>query len=221
MKKIINKLKTILNPYGKSSFILKMDHGLRLLDVGCGNDSAFRTKSMRSDIYYIGVDIGHANTGNKKIGEYADEMYVTSPEAFHTPIERLEQSVDYIISSHNLEHCQDRGRVLLAMVSALKVGGEMYLSFPSIRSQDFPSRKGPLNYYDEKEHICSPPNPDDIIKVLIENNCQILFSSFNHRPLVMAGIGFILEPLSLILNRTVIGTWQLYGFETIMWIKKY
>jgi len=210
----------ILQPFGKTSFIHGMSHGAKVLDVGCGNDSASRLKKMRPDIFYIGLDIDHQNTGNKKNNTSADKMFITKPENFHEPIEALSDGVDYIISSHNLEHCDDRDKVLKAMIRALKIGGSMYLSFPSIKSQYFPSRFGPLNYYDEKEHTEIPPSPEKICSILREMNCEIVFQSLSYRPLLLASIGFLVEPFSRILNRTLIGTWQLFGFESIFWIKK-
>jgi 2-polyprenyl-3-methyl-5-hydroxy-6-metoxy-1,4-benzoquinol methylase len=215
-----NKLRIILQPFGKTSFISKMSRGAKVLDVGCGNDSASRLKKMRSDIYYIGLDIDHQNTGNKQKNDNADEMHITKPENFHKPIEDLFGEIDYIISSHNLEHCQDREKILKAMAKALKVGGLMYLSFPSIKSQTFPNRVGPLNYYDEKEHTETPPDPEKICNILKLMNCEIIFQSLSYRPPILAAIGFLVEPISRMMNRTLIGTWQFYGFESIFWIRK-
>lgn len=215
-----NKIRQILQPFGKTSFIYKMSNGAKVLDVGCGNDSASRLKQMRPDLYYIGLDIDHENTGNKQKSTYADEMRITKPENFHEPIEELSGTVDYIISSHNLEHCQDREKVLTAMIGALKKDGLMYLSFPSMQSQFFPRRMGPLNYYDEKEHTETPPDPEKIHRILKSMNCQVIFQSLGYRPPLLAMIGFIVEPISRLINRTLIGTWQLYGFESILWIRK-
>ena len=218
---MFNKLRIILQPFGKTSFIYNMSHGARVLDVGCGNDSASRLKKMRPDLYYIGLDIDHQNTGNKERNIYADEVLITRPENFHEPIEKLSGAVDYIISSHNLEHCQDRDRVLKAMIQALKVGGSMYLSFPSIKSQYFPNRSGPLNYYDEKEHTETPPNPEVICNILDSLNCEISFRTLGYRPLLLVFLGLLAEPFSRFMNRTLIGTWQLYGFESIFWVRKF
>lgn len=217
---MFNILRIILQPFGKTSFIHKMSRGAKVLDVGCGNDSASRLKKMRSDLYYIGIDIDHQNTGNKEKNTYADEMHITKPENFHKPIEDLSGKIDYIISSHNLEHCHDRDKVLKAMIHALKVGGTMYLSFPSMQSQNFPNRMGPLNYYDEKEHTETPPDPDTIHGILKSMNCQVVFQSLSYRPPLLALIGLLVEPISRFKNRTLIGTWQLYGFESIFWVQK-
>ena len=217
---MLNRLRIILQPFGKTSFIHSMTHGAKVLDVGCGNDSAIRLKKMRFDLYYIGVDIDHQNTGNKEQKTSADEMHITKPENFHQPINDLAGKIDYIISSHNLEHCIDREKILKAMIKSLKIGGLMYLSFPSMQSQYFPNRSGPLNYYDEKEHKDAPPDPEKIQDILKSMNCQIIYKNLSYQPLLLAFIGLLLEPISRIKNKTLIGTWQLYGFESIFWIKK-
>jgi hypothetical protein len=64
---IKNKIRILLQPQGKTAFIHNMKRGANVLDVGCGNDSAYRLKKMRPDVHYDGIDIDHQNTGNKKI----------------------------------------------------------------------------------------------------------------------------------------------------------
>jgi hypothetical protein len=91
----------------------------------------------------------------------------------------------------------------------------MYLSFPSTQSQFFPNRYGPLNYYDEREHTETPPDVNVITEILKLNGCSIEFISIGYRPIILRMIGLILEPISLILKRALICTWQLYGFEKI------
>ena len=56
---------------------------------------------------------------------------------------------DAVISSHNLEHCNDRYGALNAILDKLKDGGKIYLSFPSGKTINFPKRDGCLNYYDD------------------------------------------------------------------------
>ncbi|MEM3334256.1 MAG: methyltransferase domain-containing protein [Thermoplasmata archaeon] len=46
-------------------------------------------------------------------------------------IVELNQEYDAVISAHNLEHCNDRYGTLEAMLKVIKVGGKLYLSFPS------------------------------------------------------------------------------------------
>lgn len=111
-------------------------------------------------------------------------------------------------------------KILISMIHAFKTGGVMYLSSPSLQSQYFPTRLGPLNYYDEKEYILTPPDPIEILQVLESNGCKVLFHRLQYRPILLKFIGFLIEPLSRIKNRTLISTWQLYGFEMIFWIKK-
>ena len=215
-----SRLARFLQPRGKTSFLMSMVRGAKVLDVGCGNDSPTRTKKCRPDLYYIGLDIDHSNTGTKHGYGSADQIYLTNPNLFHEQIEVLSNSVDYVISSHNLEHCNSPELVLRAMVLALKTDGMLYLSFPSISSQNFPHRRGPLNYYDEKEHIKEPPHPEQVLKILKSMNCEVQFMSARYRPILLFMLGILLEIPSRFLNRTLPGTWQLYGFESIIWARK-
>jgi 2-polyprenyl-3-methyl-5-hydroxy-6-metoxy-1,4-benzoquinol methylase len=220
MKNLRDRLASLLQPKGKTSFLMSMALGARVLDVGCGNDSPSRTKKSRPDLYYVGIDIDHSNTGTRHGYENADEFYLTHPDEFHNKIFELRNQFDYIISSHNIEHCYNRESVLRAMASSLKSGGVLYLSYPSKASINFPHRRGPLNYYDEKEHTETPPDTEYVIKLLNSMSCDVEFMSESYRPILMRVIGLLLEIPSKALNRTLTGTWQLYGFETIMWIKK-
>jgi 2-polyprenyl-3-methyl-5-hydroxy-6-metoxy-1,4-benzoquinol methylase len=145
---------TILD-YGKRAFILSIPDNAMVLDVGCGNNSPLYTKSLKPNITYIGLDIGDYNQTSRPL---ADKYIITSPDLFASEIEKLSETVDCVISSHNLEHCIDRNRVVKAMVNALKPNGSIYLSFPCMDSVNFPgSRSGCLNYYDDSSHMYAPP----------------------------------------------------------------
>jgi hypothetical protein len=50
-------LSRLLKRKGKDSFIKILSPNSSVLDVGCGNNSPYRFKTQRPDIYYIGLDI--------------------------------------------------------------------------------------------------------------------------------------------------------------------
>ena len=115
--------------HGKGPFIRSLPLGGRIMDIGCGNNSPSYVKNMRPDLYYIGIDVGDYNQDDVSLIS-ANEYHVSTTSQFSANIERLELNIDGVVSSHNLEHCNDCRAVLRAMVGALKPGGRMYLSFP-------------------------------------------------------------------------------------------
>jgi SAM-dependent methyltransferase len=221
-KKLILKYfnKDIIEPkYSIYNFLKKINKSGKLLDVGCGNNSPYIYKTMFPEIHYTGIDVGDYNQIKPNL---ADEYLVVQPEEFSNTIQNLSNNFDTVISSHNLEHCNDRKKTLVAITNVLKTDGLLYLSFPSERSVKFKyKRKGCLNYYDDKTHKDSPPNFRQVIKILKENNMEILFKSKSYKPFFMFLIGFFSEWKSRRLKEKQLGTWGYYGFEAKIWaIKK-
>ena len=186
-----------------------------VLDVGCGNNSPAYTKSLKPNCYYIGLDVGDYNQSSKSA---ADKYIITSPDLFSNEIEKLSGEIDYIISSHNLEHCINRHAVLKAMASALKPKGSIYLSFPCAESVNFPGpRSGCLNYFDDSSHLYSPPNFSEIISALYSSGVYVTYATTRYQPPLAWIEGLYNENESRLEKCTKPGTWELYGFETIIW----
>ena len=215
--KVLTFLKKILRSKSKVSFLTSLDSECLILDVGCGNNSPFLVKSILPNAHYTGIDIGDYNQQKPNL---ADEYIVTSPEGFVSSILSLPKNFDVVISSHNLEHCDDRLGTLSAMLSILKPGGRIYLSFPSEETLTFPSRAGTLNYADDKTHQGQPPNFDDTLNLMKSKSFSIEFCARNYRPLGLRILGLLLEPLSRFNGRLYLGTWEYYGFESIIWARK-
>ena len=106
------------------------------------------------------------------------------------------------------------------MLKVLRSNGLFYISFPSEKSVTFPRRFGTLNYYDDDTHLDSPPKFDDIISALNRAGFDILFSSKRYQPFILYWVGFFLEPLSRLKSKIFVGTWEYYGFESIIWARK-
>jgi SAM-dependent methyltransferase len=210
-------LQMLLMRNKKVSFLKKLDKNARILDVGCGNNSPLKTKKVLKNCFYTGIDIDDYNQSSK---ELADKYIVADRLTFHQSIEKLHGQFDAVISAHNLEHCDNREGTLLAMLNALKPGGLIYLAFPCEESINFPSRKGTLNYYDDSSHLGAPPNLEWVLKHLKSNNFTIIRLAKKNRPVSVRFIGFLLEPLSSFTKKIYPGTWEYYGFETIIWAKK-
>jgi len=210
---IIVFIKILLRSKGKTRFLMSLPREASILDVGCGNNSPFIIKKILPTCSYTGIDVGDYNQTQPII---ADDYIVTSPMNFAKTIFDLPKKYDAVISSHNLEHCDDRDATLSAMLSALKIGGKIYLSFPCEQSVFFPSRNGTLNYYDDPTHKLIPPAIEDIFRIMKKNRLKINYSIVNYKPKILWFFGFLNEPFSKMLNKNLLGTWEYYGFESII-----
>ena len=98
------KLKRIflnkLNPLGFDSFLKTINPSSKILDIGCGNDSPKKVKTILPNCYYIGLDIEDYNQKSKS---YADEYYIVNENKFNKKIASF-KNLDVIISYHNFEH---------------------------------------------------------------------------------------------------------------------
>jgi 2-polyprenyl-3-methyl-5-hydroxy-6-metoxy-1,4-benzoquinol methylase len=214
---IKNKLKALVSPASKRAFLMTLPNPCSILDVGCGNDSPKITKSIVDLCYYVGIDIQDYNLTDKQI---PDQYVITTPEKFSESIQKLNRKFDVVISSHNLEHCQDWKKTLTAMCNAISEDGLLYLSLPAEDSVFFPSRYGTLNYYDDKTHNKNCIQYEELILELNKMPHTVLFGTKNYQPKLLYWVGCILEPYSRLKKKVLHGTWAYYGFETIFIIKK-
>ena len=102
------------------------------------------------------------------------------------------------------------------MLNRIKKGGSIYLSFPSTKSVNFPSRIGTLNYYDDPTHLNEPPDFEEILKVIENKGFLIDIAIKEYSPLILFLLGFLLEPLSLFTGKVMPGICEYYGFESII-----
>lgn len=206
--------------HGKGAFIRSMSVGARVLDVGCGNNSPTYFKQLRPDLYYIGLDVGDYNQSEASIS-HADEYHVSTAADFARRIGEFRATIDCVVSSHNLEHCDDYPAVLRAMADALKPGGRIFLSFPCEASARFPRRGGCLNFYDDATHVnlLSWRRVNDELAGL---GMAFEFRARRYRPLGQALVGLLNEPESAARNEVMPNgaTWALYGFESVIWARR-
>lgn len=210
--------KIVVPKYYKANFLKIINHNGTLLDVGCGNNSPYKIKSVYPDLIYTGIDIGDYNQIKPNL---ADKYIIVEPERFAQAIAEMPENFDTVVSHHNLEHVNDRKKTLESMIMSLKPNGYLYLAFPTENSINFPGpRKGTLNYYDDPTHKDTPPDFEQTILTLKQNNMKILFASESYKPFVMYIIGFLLERKSKKDKETKFGTWTYWGFHAIIWAKK-
>ena len=106
------------------------------------------------------------------------------------------------------------------MMSVLKVGGKIYLSFPCEQSVFFPKRDGTLNYYDDSTHKLTPPSFEKVGALMKKNEFEIIYSTRNYKPRILWFLGLLNEPISRYKGRNLVGTWEFHGFESIFIAKK-
>lgn len=207
----------ILRPSGKYSFLNTIKPGVEVLDVGAGK-SPNRIKRIFPNLTYVGIDIDD-HFKNKK--NMADKYILTTIDDFEKTLKKQSNKFYCTISSHNLEHCENRVLVLKHTLDTVKSGGFIYLSFPSEITVNFDKgRSGTLNYFDDDTHKELPPNFQDTLQSIKSANFTIVKTKVSYKPIILYLIGLILEPISKISKKVMPGTLQYWGFETIIIAKK-
>jgi len=213
-----NIFSKILKSRGKRAFLLKLPLKSRILDVGCGNNSPFMTKTLRPDCHYTGLDVCEYRQTKTNL---ADRYLTTPPEKFAEQLEGMPaRSFDAVFSSHNLEHCNEPERVLNEMIQLIAPGGRLFLAFPSARTIMLAPRTGTLNYFDDPTHLNLPPDWCTVVSKLQLEGLELQFATESYRPLVLSVIGAALEPVSYFRKTVMLGTWQFHGFESVIWARR-
>lgn len=216
-RRLYGKLEILENARGKYGFLRSIPENSRVVDVGCGNNGPYQAKSLRGDIYYVGLDIA---TYNQTLENLSDEYHELSPSNIITFLHNNMNSFEAVICAHVLEHSESRDELLEAMLSSLKVGGMLYLSFPSSRTIHFPSRAGSLNYFDDPTHIGFPPDTKRIEHIISQSNCHIHYKRIFQRTPVGFLFGLVNEFSSYRKKTILRGTWAFWGFETVYWVRR-
>ena len=221
MKKNIYLLRNLVfkilgDHWNKIAFLIHLPNRARILDIGCGNNSPQITKTIKPSSYYVGIDIEDYNQEKGSV-KFADEYLLCTPENFSKTILSADGVFDAVISAHNIEHCNAPFDTLSAMCTKVKKGGKLFMAFPSEKSVHFPSRKGTLNFYDDKSHIYLPEF-DKIVKKIESSEFEIIFKCPSYRPLGLRLIGTIKD--LFVKKHVTQSTWAHYGFEAIIWAKK-
>lgn len=122
-----------------------------LLDIGAGNHSASKTKTLFPNCEYHGVDIEDFNN--------SEEDYKAMTAFYQMDLTQLDFDVipanyfDFIRMSHVIEHLKNGDQVILGLLPKLKKGGYIYLEYPGLRSTKLPSMHETLNFYDDPTHV--------------------------------------------------------------------
>jgi len=213
----VHSLQVALRGRGLRSFLSYSKDNSKILDVGCGNRSSIFIKSIIPSADVFGIDIGDYNQSEESKMLY--KRYITTlPENFDSTISEINEDFDVVISNHNIEHCNNPNATFSAMINRLAVGGRLFIATPSTRSVNFPSREGTLNFYDDSTH----KKPIDLLELFQSESHRIecTYYSQSYRPFFWTMVGWVNEYFSKKKKKTMLGTWDYFGFEQIIWIKK-
>ena len=187
---------------------------LRILDIGCGNNSPSTTKHWFPGSHYSGADIEQYNNNGGDI-EAMDDFYLLGIDGSGYS-EIPDASYDYVILHHVVEHMPVPTPILAAICSKVKPGGYIWIAFPSLRSLSLPSAEGTLQFCDDATHSYIP-DIREVSNILLANGIKVLHAG-RSRSFAREALGAILLPWAM-LRRLLTGRlsskglWYILGFE--------
>lgn len=197
--------------FGKQAF--------RLLDIGAGNASATKTKSLFPDCTYYGLDLNkdYANTeADFRLMEEFYEMDLTKLEFSVLP----DDFFDGIWIVHVIEHLYNGDAVIEGLLKKLKKGGYLYVEYPGQRSLSLPSMRGTLNYKDDPTHV-RVYSIRELQKLFEKNNTKVIRSGFR-RSLFYVSVTPARAVLRLLRGKRITGNifWDMLGFAEYLYVRK-
>jgi SAM-dependent methyltransferase len=195
------------------------DRPFRVLDVGAGNDSPLKFKSLFPACEYSGIDRDtRYNLGDESV-RLMDRFYpmdLSRPEFGAIP----DGHFDALVMSHVLEHLANGDEVVRGLIPKLRPGGVVYVEWPAPRSAKLPHMRGTLNFHDDATHV-RIYSRSAIADLLRACGCLVLKSGVRRNWLRVA-----LLPAILVRNYRSRGHlegsdfWELLGFADYAFARK-
>lgn len=192
---------------------------LKVLDVGCGNDSCRLTRHWLNVAEYHGIDREYWHGAETEYGGI-DKLYILDLE--NSALDDVpDEAFDVIIASHVVEHLSDGLATLKQLVSKLAIGGVIYVETPSHRTINLPSAIGFLNFYDDPTHK-RVYSRFAIADVFFERKLRVLQCSYRRdlfRLIFFTPVAVLVNCLYTIpFRRRFFGTglWDLLGVATVV-----
>lgn len=188
----------------------------RILDIGCGNGSPTVTKRWFPGCHYAGADIERYKLSNADVAAMDTFFQLGADGTGYDAIP--EESYDFVILNHVVEHMSDPAPIVATLCSKLKPGGYIWIAFPSKRSLRLPhSVDETLNFYDDPTHVYLP-DVDEIADILRAHGVAVLHAGRSREGLFTTLADIV--KLSKRLVRKAFtgkfsgrGMWYLLGFE--------
>jgi SAM-dependent methyltransferase len=213
------KIKRKISHY-KYRFVDSLNkENLNVLEIGIGNDAPLNFKKFYPNAIYDGLDIDLSYNLSKESIDFLNKFFPFDLEKSDLK-EIKENYYDYIICAHVIEHLDNGKEVVDILGRKVKSGGLIYFEYPSERSKKLPSKKGSLNFYDDKSHK-NTYDINELKEILIENNFEIIRSG-NKRDIIRI-IFFPYIALKSLLTNGYIGGyafWDLLGFADYILAKR-
>jgi len=207
----ITKFSFLKGAFGKRPF--------RLLDIGAGNHSATKAKTVFPHCEYHGVDMERAYNNSESDFKLMDAFY-------EMDLTRLDFSVipddyfDAIQIAHVIEHLYNGDEVIKGLLPKLKSGGYIYLEYPGEKSTRLPSMHGTLNFKDDPTHV-RIYSVKELTALLTANGCTVLKAGIRRNGWFMLAMPFRMIKAGLT-GKKMHGNifWDLLGFAEFVWARK-
>ena len=190
-----------------------------LLDIGAGNHSATKAKSVFPNCEYHGVDMekeyNNSEEDFKQMHAFY-EMDLTKLDFTSIP----DNYFDAIVMAHVIEHLYNGDEVVTGLLPKLKTGGYIYLEYPGEKSTRLPSMYGSLNFRDDSTHVRLYSVKE--LSALVEaNGCRVLKAGMRRNGWFIAAMPFRIIK-SWLVGKKLQGNifWDLLGFAEFVWARK-
>ena len=207
----ISKFSFLKRAFGNKPF--------RLLDIGAGNHSATKAKSVFPNCEYHGVDLERDYNNSEadfKLMKAFYEMDLTRLDFAAIP----DNYFDAVLMVHVIEHLHNGDDVIKGLLPKLKSGGYMYIEYPGEKSTRLPSMQGSLNFKDDPTHV-RVYSVKELSALLAEKNCTVLKGGTRRNAWFILAMPFRIIKTWLT-GKKLQGNifWDLLGFAEYVWAKK-
>jgi SAM-dependent methyltransferase len=146
---------------------------VKILDVGCGNNSSSRTKRHYPKCRYYGLDKARQQDISNQDIISMEQFFEIDLSNTNSLSQVPDMFFDCVLLSHVIEHLENGGEVIVSLLQKLVKGGVIYIEFPSPKSVNFPSMRGTLNFYDDPSHV-SIYQLEEISTLLSDNGFKVI-----------------------------------------------
>ncbi len=212
IKSIVNfKFSFLRRSFGRKPF--------KLLDVGAGNHSASRIKSLFPACEYYGLDMSRDYNNSE-----TDFALMTG--FFEIDLTLLDYSIipdnffDGIWMAHVIEHLHNGDKVVPLLLSKLKPGGYFYIEYPGVKSTKLPSMRGSLNFKDDASHV-RLYSVAELKRIFEDQGCTVLKGGTRRNWYYI--LGMPIRVLSSLFKKGHLEGnlfWDLLGFAEFLYVRK-